>query len=431
MSAPADVRRRDAILAAIAYSAARLLREDGVAEGIDAVLEHLGQATGVDRVYVFEVARSADGALLASQRHEWAAPGVDPQIGNPELQQVPFEEAGFARWAEVLAEGEPIHGPVGSFPPSERELLEPQGIRSLVVVPVMIGSHWWGFMGFDDTTGVRPWSRSEVDALRAAAGVLGAGIQQHLSLESLRRSNEANLAAFRRERAAAQRLRELDDLKNAFLEAVSHELRTPLTAIRGFTETLRHREQALEEDLRRDLVVRLDEQAGKLDRLLGDLLDLNRLRRESMVAETTVVEVEPFLREVVGSCAALGTRRVDLDVRVERSSLDPVLAERILNVLLENAAVHTPPDAAVWVRAIPASEPGVLVVVEDDGPGVPEAHRQSIFEPFVHGPTRRPHSPGAGIGLSLVARFAVLHGGRAWVEEREGGGASFRVLLAP
>ena len=72
---------------------------------------------------------------------------------------------------------------------------------------------------------------------------------------------------------------------------------------------------------------------------------------------------------------------------------------------------------------------GVLIMVEDDGPGVPEDLRTTIFEPFRQGPAAPSHSPGTGIGLSLVARFAELHGGRAWVEERPGGGASFRVFL--
>jgi signal transduction histidine kinase len=71
----------------------------------------------------------------------------------------------------------------------------------------------------------------------------------------------------------------------------------------------------------------------------------------------------------------------------------------------------------------------VLIVVEDDGEGVPEEMRQAIFEPFRQGTSAVSHAPGTGIGLSLVARFSELHGGRAWVQEREGGGASFRVFL--
>jgi signal transduction histidine kinase len=70
-----------------------------------------------------------------------------------------------------------------------------------------------------------------------------------------------------------------------------------------------------------------------------------------------------------------------------------------------------------------------MIVIEDDGPGVPAEVREEIFEPFNRGPASPVHAPGVGIGLSLVRRFSQLQGGNAWVEEREGGGASFRVFL--
>jgi signal transduction histidine kinase len=70
-----------------------------------------------------------------------------------------------------------------------------------------------------------------------------------------------------------------------------------------------------------------------------------------------------------------------------------------------------------------------MITVEDDGPGVLGELQEAVFEPFRQAPSRSSHSPGAGIGLALVARFAELHRGRAWVEDRQGGGASFRVFL--
>jgi signal transduction histidine kinase len=93
-----------------------------------------------------------------------------------------------------------------------------------------------------------------------------------------------------------------------------------------------------------------------------------------------------------------------------------------------NAARHTAPDRRIWLK-VTALDGGVAITVEDDGPGVPAEIRGAIFEPFRQGPTASPHAPGTGIGLSLVARFAQLHGGRAWVDEREGGGAAFHVFL--
>jgi signal transduction histidine kinase len=92
-----------------------------------------------------------------------------------------------------------------------------------------------------------------------------------------------------------------------------------------------------------------------------------------------------------------------------------------------NAVKHTPPTATIWVGARRVDN-GVILRVEDDGPGVATDERERLFEPFERGERSAP-SPGLGVGLSLVARFAEAHGGRAWVEDREGGGASFRVLI--
>jgi signal transduction histidine kinase len=107
--------------------------------------------------------------------------------------------------------------------------------------------------------------------------------------------------------------------------------------------------------------------------------------------------------------------------------LDSAQLERIVENLVVNAVRHTPPGSHIDV-VVGRSANGILLQVDDDGPGVPAEARAQIFEPF-----RRESStvaPGTGIGLSLVARFAELHGGRAWVEDRPGGGASFRVVFA-
>ncbi|HET6751501.1 MAG TPA: ATP-binding protein [Actinomycetes bacterium] len=104
------------------------------------------------------------------------------------------------------------------------------------------------------------------------------------------------------------------------------------------------------------------------------------------------------------------------------------MVERMVENLLANAGRHTTPDTPVWVRVAHRGQ-GVLLAVEDAGAGVPRELQATLFEPFRQGPGMSAHAPGVGIGLSLVARFAELHGGRAWVQDRPGGGASFRVLL--
>ena len=108
--------------------------------------------------------------------------------------------------------------------------------------------------------------------------------------------------------------------------------------------------------------------------------------------------------------------------------VDIAKIERVVENLLANTARHTPSNARIWVL-VRAVDRGALIAVEDNGVGVPAELRDTIFEPFRQGPEAPQHSPGVGVGLTLVRRFAELHGGRAWVEEREGGGASFRVFL--
>lgn len=230
------------------------------------------------------------------------------------------------------------------------------------------------------------------------------------------------------ERQATERLRALDEMKNTFLHAVSHELRTPLAAVLGFALTLEREEVQLEDSERRAIVQRLAVNARKLDQLLSDLLDLDRLDRGILEPRRKPTDVASLVRRVVENSEVLGTRPVRVETQLVVTQLDGPKVERIVENLLVNAARHTPADSTIWVRVTP-EEQGVLITVEDQGAGVPAELREQIFEPFRQGPGTPAHSPGVGIGLSLVARFAELHGGRAWVEERPGGGASFKVLL--
>jgi PAS domain S-box-containing protein len=263
--------------------------------------------------------------------------------------------------------------------------------------------------------------RSEHGDPRFSQGIL-------YDITERKRAEEDLERALQIERQATERLRALDELKNTFLHAVSHELRTPLAAVLGFALTLERQEVKLPEVDRMDIVHRLAVNARKLDQLLSDLLDLDRLDRGILEPRRKPTDVASLVRRVVEGSEVLGTRPVRVDAPLVVAQLDGPKVERIVENLLVNAARHTPPDCAIWVKVSP-EDGGVLITVEDQGAGVPEDLRETIFEPFRQGPGAPAHSPGVGIGLSLVARFARLHGGRAWVEERPGGGASFKVFL--
>ena len=231
-----------------------------------------------------------------------------------------------------------------------------------------------------------------------------------------------------REQEAVEQLRSLDEMKNSFLTAVSHEMRTPLASVLGIAITL-DRKPDLAGDAQRMLLRQLAENANRLDQLLEDLLDVDRLTRGVVDLRRTEEDVGALARRIVGQSGLAG-RPVTLEVRNEPLivRVDVAKVERILEHLLSNVARHTPPETAIWVRLCRVPE-GLLICVDDDGPGVPDQLKRAIFEPFRQGESLRPHSPGTGLGLALVGRFAALHGGRAWVEDRTEGGAAFRVLL--
>ena len=247
-----------------------------------------------------------------------------------------------------------------------------------------------------------------------------------LSLAALTVERRRAHVALEGEREVARQLKVIDEFKDSLLTAVSHELRTPLTIIIGLASTLRNPELHLTDAEMLELVTRLESNAQRLDRLLMDLLDVDRLNRR-------VIEPYPRLiglREaVIRVLEALQVERhpVTVDIASEKASVDPAHLERIVENLISNAAKHTPPNTRIWVKAA-TSNGWVTLAIEDEGPGVPEVLRTEVFEPFRRGHVD-PLAPGTGVGLSLVARFAALNGGRAWVEDRDGGGASFRVSL--
>ncbi|MGZ4131247.1 MAG: sensor histidine kinase, partial [Actinomycetota bacterium] len=247
-----------------------------------------------------------------------------------------------------------------------------------------------------------------------------------VAIENARARTEIE-RALETEREAAARLRAVDEMKNAFLRAVSHDLRTPLTVVLGAAITLQREDMDLQASEVLEMSALIEVNARKLDRLLRNLLDVERLARGVIEARRQPTDVAALVATVVEESRIGRDRIVHVDAAPIVVHIDPAQTERILENLLVNARRHTPDDATIWVHAR-YEDKGLLLRVEDDGPGIPPELRDVIFEPFRRGVSDDP-SPGTGIGLSLVAQFAELHGGRAWVEDRSGGGASFRVLL--
>lgn len=223
------------------------------------------------------------------------------------------------------------------------------------------------------------------------------------------------------------RLRQLNQLKDAFLAAVSHDLRTPIASILGFIDVLLSEESVRSRPDCLHAAERIAANARKISRLVTDLLEFDHATSGDMPSRRMPTDVAAVANEMVAGLA------LDRPVDVAGDSLvfpvDRVQYERIVENLVLNADRYAPPGSAIQVMVEHSPDDGLVLSVEDEGPGVPDEEKEAIFEPFRRGVQRA--SGGSGIGLGVVAAFARLHGGRAWVEDRAGGGSRFCVTFAP
>lgn len=241
-------------------------------------------------------------------------------------------------------------------------------------------------------------------------------------LEKERRAGQAS-------RADAERLAELNRLRGAFVSAVSHDLRTPLTSIRAGLGLL---EASLEDRLRPaegQLLGATRRNCDRLGLLVDDLLAYHQIEAGAM----SLVRTSLDLRDL--AAAAVAVVRPMLDEKGQRVELD--LPERLpytgdarrlehaLVNLLANAYHHTPSGTTVRVSGHTAAGE-VALCVSDDGPGIPAAELDSIFQRFHR---LAPTTAGSGLGLAIAKRVVELHGGRIWAERETGRGASFHILL--
>jgi two-component system sensor histidine kinase KdpD len=230
-----------------------------------------------------------------------------------------------------------------------------------------------------------------------------------------------------REALEAEALRRSDSLKTALLRSVSHDLRSPLTAIQASLEALGTPDLALDpldrESLRRTALA----ESKRLDRVVGNLLDLSRLQAGAPRLDLTLRTVEGLLDQ---ACVEIGDdRRVEISLAPDLPLVlvDSVQLEHALVNLLENAIKFSPRDSAVDVGvSYVAGE--VLVRIADRGPGLDAGELELVFEPFRHGSSAGERK-GAGLGLAIAKGFIEANGGRVWAESRPGEGASFVVAL--
>jgi signal transduction histidine kinase len=231
--------------------------------------------------------------------------------------------------------------------------------------------------------------------------------------------------------ARARALEASDRVRRQLLADVSHELMTPLTAMRGYLETLSMPEIALDDATRERYVGIVDEETRRLEKLVGDLLDLARLEGASPSFDRRRVDVASLFDRVAARHEReMQSRRIELVREVgagaESVGGDPDRLEQALQNLAGNALRHTPDGGRVTLSAARAPD-GVRIAVHDSGPGIPPEHLSRIFERFYKVDASRHSTGGSGLGLSIVKTIVERHGGT--ITARNEDGATFEMTL--
>jgi len=229
------------------------------------------------------------------------------------------------------------------------------------------------------------------------------------------------------EAASAVALAEANELRTALLAAVSHDLRTPLSSIKAAVTSLLQTDVAWTPEAKSELLATIDEEADRLNRLVGNLLDMSRLQTGAFQLLLRDVGLEEVVHAAIAGLDHGDHLDVDVPEVLPHIHTDAALLERVIANLVENALAWSSPESPVRVEAAAVGDDVHLRVI-DRGPGIPSAQRERIFLPFQRLGDRS-NGTGVGLGLAVAKGFVEAIGGELSVEDTPGGGLTMVVAL--
>jgi two-component system, OmpR family, sensor histidine kinase KdpD len=235
---------------------------------------------------------------------------------------------------------------------------------------------------------------------------------------------------FGKQAEQAQILQARESLERALLNSISHDLRTPLVSITGALGALRDQGSQLEGEARRDLLDAAFEDAGRLNRFVGNLLDMTRLEAGALKVKLVPNDVQDLIGCALSALETqAGERRIEVRVPsgLPLVSMDLVLMTQVLVNLLDNALKYASRDSRIEVTA-ELVDGALMLAVCDRGPGIPEKELTRVFDKFYRVPVPE-GAGGTGLGLSICKGIVEAHGGSIRAENREGGGLRMTVAL--
>jgi two-component system, OmpR family, sensor histidine kinase KdpD len=285
----------------------------------------------------------------------------------------------------------------------------------LLYLPIATTGNALGILGVklkDETDYTSPLSRRLLEAFATQAA---------LAIERVHLGKQAE---------QAQILEARETLERALLNSISHDLRTPLVSITGALGALMDKKSALEPETRDDLLSAAWEEAGRLNRFVGNLLDMTRLESGALKLKLIPCDVQDLFGCAIAVLEPqLGKRNIDVRVPLELPliRMDMVLMTQVVVNLLDNALKYTPRDSSIEIAAKLADHT-LTLTISDRGPGIPESDLARVFDKFYRVPVPE-GAGGTGLGLSICQGIVVAHGGSIQAKSRDGGGLQMMVAL--
>jgi PAS domain S-box-containing protein len=378
---------------------------------VNKALEQTGRFTNSDRVYIFDYNFEKD---IQINTYEWCSDGTTPEIEN--LQEVP--NSLVPDWVKAHLQGKPTFVPrVSDLPKTDnlRQILEPQGIQSLITIPLMHEDRCLGYIGFDAVKHEKRWNENELALLRLFAQLLTnlkvkAGIEGELIL-------------------AKERAEKSDKLKSAFMNNISHEVRTPLNSIIGFTDLVLNHDITDEE--KRSYAEFLRQSSYRLIQTITDYMDSSIIVSGNQEVKATTVNAFYLLKDMHDQYAMMaGEKGIKLSVQVDENlknlalKTDPELVKKTINHLLSNAVKFTL-KGEITIGYY-QEDHHLVFFVKDTGVGIGEEALPFVFDFF----RQEDQSSirlfeGSGLGLSIAKGLVKLLGGKIWLETKKGLGSTF------
>ncbi len=383
------------------------LTEMSYEKAFDNVCRILGETTGVSRVYIFE---NFDNNTRTCNTVEWCGSGIEPV--KDQLQDVAYESVRY--WQITLEKGELIRADdINQLPEDVIEILDWQGVKSILVVPLMVMGKWQGFLGFDECDELREWSDEDVSTLETAARLISSAMERR---------------GLKMELAHASRLSAV----GALSAGIAHEYNNLHAGIMGLIE-LSLEDPELTPSARRDQekILALVNRGVELTRKLLDLTGKKRRPARPVDMHAVIGDVLTILEGKLKTERVQVTLSLDAQkcwVQGDRSELSQVLLNILLNSTEAMGATLEPRiNISMW------NSPGgkLALSVEDTGPGIPERVLPQILEPFftTKGKLGGGEDESTGLGLTISSRAISRHGGRMAAKNAAAGGAILEIEL--